>query len=367
MSFGFSVGDFVAVGGLIVRIIGCLQEAGGAKSEYQELIEQLNTLHKAFLHLDRLHVRGSASSEILLSIKATALTCRHCLETFLAEIEQFDKSLGVCGKAGVAKTTIDKLCFNFGKKSRVTKLKDYLKIHIRTINILLVQYGFEALDSAAERLETQQKKVQETIEESRIILDGIQGNVAVQTFAMQAVSSTLTTLCRIVSGDFLPSWQCLVNQVTQTWLVIDRYPSCVKLSSVVTQQMYRVVLEIKANVCTPPNGRLNYFQAPLLLEDALGCKLPVPSEYDFSLIEAIIKQRFETGPGAGDVKLGNYEVFETNNSKKVITSNSRLLPGTHITMAVLVDRLAGLGDDVCPMPICGSDRTLQAPGGGLIW
>ena len=38
MSFGFSVGDFLAVGGLIVKIVDILR---GSRSEYQELIREL--------------------------------------------------------------------------------------------------------------------------------------------------------------------------------------------------------------------------------------------------------------------------------------------------------------------------------------
>ena len=38
MSFGFAVGDFVAVGTLIVKIVDTLR---GAQAEYQELIREL--------------------------------------------------------------------------------------------------------------------------------------------------------------------------------------------------------------------------------------------------------------------------------------------------------------------------------------
>lgn len=38
MSFGFSVGDFLAVGGLIVKVVEALR---GTRSEYQELIREL--------------------------------------------------------------------------------------------------------------------------------------------------------------------------------------------------------------------------------------------------------------------------------------------------------------------------------------
>ena len=38
MSFGFGVGDFIAIGGLIVKIVETLR---GTQSEYQELIREL--------------------------------------------------------------------------------------------------------------------------------------------------------------------------------------------------------------------------------------------------------------------------------------------------------------------------------------
>lgn len=39
MSFGFGVGDFIAVGNLITEIVSALR---GARSEYQELIRELD-------------------------------------------------------------------------------------------------------------------------------------------------------------------------------------------------------------------------------------------------------------------------------------------------------------------------------------
>jgi hypothetical protein len=47
MSFGFSVGDFLAVGKLIADITNSLREAGGSKSEYQELLQKLESLDHA--------------------------------------------------------------------------------------------------------------------------------------------------------------------------------------------------------------------------------------------------------------------------------------------------------------------------------
>jgi len=66
------------------------------------------------------------------------------------------------------------------------------------------------------------------------------------------------------------------------------------------------------------------------------------------------------------VKAGNYELFRTRSSKDIIDESARMLPGTEITMAILI--LAPvLYDEKCPMPQCQSIETTPRPGGGWIW
>ncbi len=126
-----------------------------------------------------------------------------------------------------------------------------------------------------------------------------------------------------------------------------------------------MVLEIKGSLALG-DTRWTFFQAPLLVEDALGFRFPVPSEYDYALLDTIIRHRFLDGPGSFDVELGNYELFKTNDSKKVRSSSERLLPGTSITMAILVSK-PELTDDTCPMPLCRSNRSTKVLGGGRRW
>jgi len=139
-------------------------------------------------------------------------------------------------------------------------------------------------------------------------------------------------------------------------------------SSVSTQQIYGIVLEIRGSLATP-NAKWTFFQAPLIVEDALGFKFPVPSEYDFELLNAIIKHRFLEGPGSSEVQADNYEIFSAKNSQVVISENVRLLPGASIIMAILLDKPGSkvYTDQTCPMPRCGSTLTTAVPGGGRIW
>lgn len=137
--------------------------------------------------------------------------------------------------------------------------------------------------------------------------------------------------------------------------------------SVTTQQIYGVVLEIKSNLRGPETG-WTFFQMPFQVEDALGRRFPIPSEYDFLMMDAVIKARFDQGPGSRDVKLGNYELFPSQNSGQSISATTFLRPGIKITMAILLDQFnSNASGESCPMPSCRSPQTTKVLGGGRIW
>jgi len=139
--------------------------------------------------------------------------------------------------------------------------------------------------------------------------------------------------------------------------------SLTMLASSSTQQIYTVVLEIR-NSMPVADTRWTYFQAPLLVEDVLGYKFPVPSEYDYSMLNTIIKHKFRTGPGSAQVKTGRYGLLQER-EYKLVTAATRLLPGVEITMYVTLDELPV--NKVCPMPRCGSTEAFYYPGGGFVW
>ena len=135
--------------------------------------------------------------------------------------------------------------------------------------------------------------------------------------------------------------------------------------SISTQQIYSIVLEIKSSVAVA-DTRWTFFQAPFVVEDALGYIFPVPSEYDFDLLNAVVTHRFKDGLGTREVRAGDYELVNTNNSAQVISPNIRLLPGTRITIAI-IQRITKLGKYTCPTRICRSTVFVPAPQGGMIW
>lgn len=132
--------------------------------------------------------------------------------------------------------------------------------------------------------------------------------------------------------------------------------------------MYNIVLDLQFSKLTV-DTRWTFFQSPVKVEDALGRIFPIPSEYSIDELELLIKHRFKEGPGHEQVEAGDYELFNTKNSKQTIGSSSfmtTLLPGMHVTMAILIQKMSKTLE-VCPMPRCRSQNTEAAPGGGRKW
>lgn len=125
-------------------------------------------------------------------------------------------------------------------------------------------------------------------------------------------------------------------------------------------------MELRSTITTTHNVRWAFFQDPFLVEDALGHKFLVPSEYDFDMLDQILKMRFRQGPGSADVQVGNYKIFVNKNSQQPVTSTTRLIPGTALTMAILLSR-STMSGDFCPMPRCYSKESTPVASGGRIW
>jgi hypothetical protein len=218
MSFGFSVGDFLAVGKLIADITTSLREAGGSKSEYQELLRELESLTHALKHLDKLPSNGTSAN--LESIKYAALSCRRPLEQFLGKIQKYDKALGIWGGANPIKKAAVKLRWAFGEKDEIKKLQSYLNIHIGTINILLAEHGLEMMNLASEKGELDQLHIRERLVNTKSLIQWIKDSVIAQAAAVQNNNSMLTKLFGMVSGEFGSSLKSLGEMVAKVWYEI---------------------------------------------------------------------------------------------------------------------------------------------------
>lgn len=217
MSFGFSVGDLLTVGKLVADISGVLAKEGGAKSEYQELLRELESLQNALQRLDQLQADGPGPCPTIDSIKYAALSCRRPLEDFLSKIQRYETSLGVWGNSGIVKNTKDKFRFALGHGHEIQKLRNYLNIHVGTLNILLMEHGLEKIDVAYGKADAEGLCIRERLDNTRGMIQSIGKSVVAQVLLVRAVYNKLTQLYNMVSGEMKISWTSLCDTVAKIW------------------------------------------------------------------------------------------------------------------------------------------------------
>ena len=136
MSFGVSVGDFIAAGVLIKNIVSALQNS--STSEHQELLLELDGLRRALYEVEHLQADPHQETEVN-AVKVAALTCQYRLDDFAGKLSKFD-SLGQVTKASRserAKLWRLKLQWGFSMEAEVQSLRAYLIAHVGYLNMRL--------------------------------------------------------------------------------------------------------------------------------------------------------------------------------------------------------------------------------------
>ena len=140
MSFGFSLGDFLAASNLISQVVCALREAGGSSFQYQRLRLELDALGLALREVDQL-VPVEGLEATVEAIKATALSCQLPLREFLQSVAKYDQGLGAGHSAGIMKDVLYKVKWVASKKLEATmKLREEIVGYLGGINLLLGLY-----------------------------------------------------------------------------------------------------------------------------------------------------------------------------------------------------------------------------------
>lgn len=136
MSFGFSVGDFIAAANLIKDIISALNTS--STSEYRELKLELYGLQRALDEIEHLKCDG-IDEAALNAVKVAALMCQHPLNEFASKLKKFE-TLGedpaTSGRSRVKLYTL-KLRWGFTMEEEVQRLRAYLIAHVGSLNMRL--------------------------------------------------------------------------------------------------------------------------------------------------------------------------------------------------------------------------------------
>ena len=137
MSFGFSVGDFIATSLLIKKIVTALSSASVA--EYCELQLELEGLERALDAVE--HLQPAAGEELAVNgTKVAALSCRYTLQEFHKKLEKYE-SLERSQKSKARDTSklwTRKLQWGLTMQDEVRNLRAYLMAHVGFLNMRLV-------------------------------------------------------------------------------------------------------------------------------------------------------------------------------------------------------------------------------------
>lgn len=136
MSFGFSVGDFIAAGILIKDIVSALQAS--STTDHQELLLEFHGLQRALNEIEHLKASPQQESEVS-AVKVAALTCQYRLHDFAEKLKKYE-SLGHVRKASYAEKAKFwrlKLQWGFSMEAEVQNLRAYLIAHVGYLNMRL--------------------------------------------------------------------------------------------------------------------------------------------------------------------------------------------------------------------------------------
>jgi hypothetical protein len=105
MSFGFSVGDFIGGASLALKLYQSLSSRKGSVKGYQELIAELNVVHKVLMQVDQLRVSNQLAQATLNALLFITNAANEAMETFLTNYQGYFESLKPSGSGNAVKDT----------------------------------------------------------------------------------------------------------------------------------------------------------------------------------------------------------------------------------------------------------------------
>lgn len=130
MSFGYSVGNFIAGANLSYRLIRCLSDSRGACMEYQEAIAELGSIQQAFLQVSQMRADSRISQSTINAASHIVISSMEIIGRFLERTRNYQKRLS----SGDGWTKIGWTLF---KKEELRSLRDSLHVKLSAVNTLL--------------------------------------------------------------------------------------------------------------------------------------------------------------------------------------------------------------------------------------
>ncbi|KAL5600873.1 hypothetical protein FOVSG1_006903 [Fusarium oxysporum f. sp. vasinfectum] len=308
MSFGFSVGDFVAALKLVGDVVASLQEVGGAASQFRELTQELFSLETALLRVKQLEFEDHQHAEYV-ALKQAASQCQHTIDEFWTKASRYQKHLLGQGKASAAKKAWMKVQWSLFKTDDLARFKSDIAAHTQSILVLLATLQLQRMD--------------------------LQGKSSLIGF---------TTL-----RDFLrESCQRCQDRISQISCAIGgsiaQGERLLRRSALIFQTNVRIFQEVRsihAMLSRIPQGIER--QQPVYMIDALGKTSPFHLEFVRSAgaLRAVLKSNFEKVPsGLRKIESGEFAFYNQATGRRIDLAKDWdlcFLPGQLIEMRMIFD------------------------------
>lgn len=141
MAFGFSVGDFIAVINLITKVSKALKDSDGAASEYQDVVQELESLQAILTHLGGLDIEEGAEKPPAVRLNILVSACQRPLKDFLDHIARFKASLNASTHRSFLQTIPRKAQWGTFMAGEIPKLRALVAAKILQFQLVLQTYS----------------------------------------------------------------------------------------------------------------------------------------------------------------------------------------------------------------------------------
>jgi hypothetical protein len=137
MSFGFSVGDFIAVTTLIADLTRALSASKGASAEYQQLILDLQVVEITLVQIDQMRLASQLNTSALNALSWIAKSTATSIADFMERTKKYQDSLSAKGSGNKIKDLWMKVGWTMYKPAEIRSLQQRLQLDLGSINCLI--------------------------------------------------------------------------------------------------------------------------------------------------------------------------------------------------------------------------------------
>ncbi|KAL8639087.1 MAG: hypothetical protein Q9226_008918, partial [Calogaya cf. arnoldii] len=356
-AFGFSVGDFSPV--LIKKVSKALRDSGGASSDYQGAVVELENLQRTLQHLGSIEPTADNINHVN-AIRGMALACQLPLQEFLTKLSTYEAALGPWASRGFLHKAARKAQWATTFSDDVKSLRALMAAKQISISLLLAAHTSQAVSKLSAKVNQQHQDLQcntmnygAKIDRTASKIDAMNVKIEETNDATHDKIDRLSTKVEHVQTS-VSSARSVAKQVFDFLISFSREAQETMRAIIQSNwQIYRVLLEVQDKVAQAPTGLLN---SNIKFENALGEYWEFPYEVfrHWEPFEAFLQVQFKEKPGEDKVRSGGFHIIDTGNRGFIINKErwtQSIERGTTLGMSMIVSHVQWR-EGHCARPDC---------------